>query len=57
MNLIGVAIQALVFLGIIRLVVVGTEALTWAEMGWRRIEGAALRNLWAGAAVAVPSSA
>ena len=53
-NLIGVAVQALVFLGILRLVVVGTEALTWAEMGWRRFDLEAVRNLAFGAAVAVP---
>jgi uncharacterized protein len=53
-NLIGVAIQAAVFLGIIRLVVVGTDALSWAEMGWHRLNGAAIRNLLFGAAVAVP---
>jgi CAAX protease family protein len=53
-NLIGVAVQALVFLGILRLIVVGTEALSWAEMGWRRFDGEAVRNLAFGAAVAVP---
>ncbi len=53
-NLIGVAVQAAVFLGIIKLVVVDSGALSWAEMGWRRFDGAALRNLLFGAAVAVP---
>jgi membrane protease YdiL (CAAX protease family) len=53
-NLIGVAVQALVFLGILRLVVVGTEALSWAEMGWRPLNSGAVRNLAFGATVAVP---
>jgi membrane protease YdiL (CAAX protease family) len=53
-NLIGVAVQAVVFVGIIRLLVVGTGALSWAEMGWRRFDGAAIRNLAFGAAVAFP---
>jgi membrane protease YdiL (CAAX protease family) len=53
-NLIGVAIQAIVFVGIIRLTVVGTGALSWAEMGWRRLDPARFRDLLYGAAVAVP---
>ena len=53
-NLIGVALQALVFVGIIRLTVVGTGALSWAEMGWRRFDSAALRNVLLGAAVSIP---
>jgi membrane protease YdiL (CAAX protease family) len=53
-NLIGVAVQAAVFLGVIRLTVVGTDALSWAEMGWSRVDGPAIRNVLFGAAVAVP---
>ncbi|HEX2755024.1 MAG TPA: type II CAAX endopeptidase family protein [Candidatus Limnocylindrales bacterium] len=53
-NLVGVAIQATVFLGIIRLTVVGTEALTWTDMGWRRLDTNAIRNLLFGAALAIP---
>jgi membrane protease YdiL (CAAX protease family) len=53
-NLIGIAIQAAVFIGIIRLTVVGTDALSWADMGWRRLDRDAGRNLLLGAAVAVP---
>jgi len=53
-NLIGVAIQAIVFVGIVRLTVVGTGALSWAEMGWRRLDPARFRDLLYGAAVAVP---
>ena len=48
-NLIGVGLQALVFVGIIRLTVVGTGALSWAEMGWRRFDGRALRDVLFGA--------
>jgi uncharacterized protein len=53
-NLIGVGIQAAVFLGIIRLTVVGTDALSWADMGWRRFDAQAIRNLLFGAAAALP---
>ena len=53
-NLVGVAIQAAVFLGILRLTVVGTEALSWQDMGWRRFDGVAVRNLLFGAATAIP---
>jgi len=53
-NLVGVAIQAAVFLGIIRLTVVGPEALSWRDMGWSRFNAGAARNLLFGAALAVP---
>ncbi|MEA2518884.1 MAG: protease family protein [Chloroflexota bacterium] len=53
-NLLGVAIQAVVFVGIIRLTVVGTAALSWAAMGWRRFDGSAFRDLLFGAALALP---
>jgi membrane protease YdiL (CAAX protease family) len=53
-NLIGVGLQALVFVGIVRLVVVGTGALSWSEMGWRPLDGASIRNLVFGAATALP---
>ncbi len=53
-NLIGVSLQALVFIGILRLTVVGTNALSWAEMGWRRFDAAAARNLLFGALVSLP---
>jgi uncharacterized protein len=53
-NLIGVSVQALVFIGILRLTVVGTGALSWADMGWRRWNGQAARDLAFGAAVALP---
>ncbi len=53
-NLIGVGIQAAVFLGILRLTVVGTGALSWAEMGWRRFDTDAVRNLLFGVLAALP---
>lgn len=53
-NLIGVSLQAAVFIAILRLTVVGTGALSWAEMGWRRSSGGALRDLLFGGAVAIP---
>ncbi|MBA2381998.1 MAG: CPBP family intramembrane metalloprotease [Chloroflexi bacterium] len=53
-NLIAVAIQALVFVGIVRLTVVGTEALSWSDMGWRRFDGTQLRHFLLGAGTALP---
>ena len=53
-NLIGVGIQAAVFLGILRLTVVGTGALSWAEMGWRRFDTDAARDLLLGVLVTLP---
>jgi membrane protease YdiL (CAAX protease family) len=53
-RLIGVALQAAVFIGIIRLTVVDGQALSWREMGWRRLDAAALRELASGALVALP---
>ncbi|MDQ3127185.1 MAG: CPBP family intramembrane metalloprotease [Chloroflexota bacterium] len=53
-NLVGVSLQAAVFIAILRLTVVGTGALSWAQMGWRRFSGGALRDLLFGAAVAIP---
>jgi membrane protease YdiL (CAAX protease family) len=51
---IGVALQSLVFIGVIRLTVVGTGALSWAEMGWRRFDRDRARDLGAGLALALP---
>ena len=53
-NLLAIALQALVFLGILRLTVVGTDALSWRDMGWRRLDGAGVGNLLRGAAIALP---
>ena len=51
---IGVALQALIFVGVVRLTVVGTGALSWAQMGWRRLDGRAIRDLGTGMAYGVP---
>jgi membrane protease YdiL (CAAX protease family) len=51
---IGVGLQAIVFVGIIRLTVVDSGALSWHDMGWRRLDGDALRDLGHGALLAVP---
>jgi membrane protease YdiL (CAAX protease family) len=53
-QLIGVALQAAVFIGVVRLTVVGTGALSWREMGWRRFNGDALRDLGIGLLFALP---
>jgi membrane protease YdiL (CAAX protease family) len=53
-RLIGVALQALVFIGVVRLTVVGTNALSWTEMGWRRPDAKAFGDLATGAALALP---
>ena len=53
-RLIGVALQGAIFVGVVRLTVVGTGALSWREMGWRRFDGDALRDLGTGLLFAVP---
>lgn len=53
-SLIAIAIQAVVFIGILRLTVVGTAALSWTEMGWRRLDRGQVVNLLRGAAIALP---
>lgn len=55
-RLASVIVQAVVYIGLIRLLVVDTGALSWADMGIRRPDARALRELgggaiWAGAAV------
>ncbi len=52
--LLGVSIQALVVLGILRLMVVGSGALSWHDMGVRRPDGDAVRDLAWGALFAAP---
>jgi membrane protease YdiL (CAAX protease family) len=52
--LISVGIQAILYVGLVRLLVIDTGALTWAEMGVQRLETAALRQMAAGAIWAVP---
>lgn len=53
-SLLTVLIQAAVFLGVIRLTVVGTDALSWADMGWRRFDPAQVAHALRGAAIALP---
>lgn len=53
-QLVAGLLTAAVFIGLIRLVVVGTGALSWAEMGIRRWDGQALNDLALGVAVAFP---
>jgi len=52
--LLGVVIQGLVVVGILRLMVVGSEALSWREMGVRRPDVTVLRDLAWGAVFAAP---
>lgn len=53
-TLVGIGIQALVFVGLLRLTVVGSDALSWSEMGWVPLNGARLRDLAFGIATVVP---
>lgn len=48
------ALTALVYIGLLRLLVVGPGALSWAEMGLRIPVGTAVRDLLLGALLAVP---
>jgi len=52
--LVGVSLQALVAIGVLRLTVVGTDALSWSDMGWRRPDRRSLAELAAGASLAAP---
>ena len=52
--LLGVSLQGLVVVGILRLLVVGPGALTWREMGWTPPSITALREFAGGAIFAVP---
>jgi membrane protease YdiL (CAAX protease family) len=53
-RLIGVSLQAAVFIGVVRLTVVDSHALSWREMGWRRPDVAAIRDLAYGGLLALP---
>lgn len=53
-DLIAVIVQALVFIGALRLLVVGAQALRWSDMGLRGDRAAAVRGLLAGAVYAGP---
>jgi uncharacterized protein len=52
--LLSVVVQTLVYAGLIRLLVVDTRALSWAEMGVRRPNGKAIADLASGALWAFP---
>ncbi len=53
-QLVAGLLTAAAFIGLIRLVVVGTGALSWAEMGVRRFDRQAIGDLALGIAVAFP---
>lgn len=53
-DLVSVAVQALVFIGIVRLMVVGPGAITWADMGFGIAPRRVVRALLEGASIAVP---
>ncbi len=53
-DLLGVLVQAGVFVAVLRLMVVGSDAMRWAEMGLRRRLGDAMRGLLNGAVFAGP---
>lgn len=53
-DLLSVALQALVFVGMVRLMVVGTGALSWADMGFTLDRRRAVSGLVSGAVLAVP---
>ena len=53
-RLASVAVQAVIYAGLIRLLVVDTGALSWAEMGVRRFDRRALGDLASGALWAGP---
>ena len=52
--LLSVVLQAIVYIGLIRLLVVDTGALDWRAMGLRRIDAAAVGEMIGGALWAVP---
>jgi len=53
-QLASVIAQALIYAGLIRLLVVDTGALSWAEMGVRRMDGRAVSELLSGVMLALP---
>ncbi|MES2210165.1 MAG: type II CAAX endopeptidase family protein [Chloroflexota bacterium] len=52
--LLGVAIQGVVVVLLLRVMVVGTDALSWSDMGLRRPDRAAIREFGLGALLAWP---
>jgi membrane protease YdiL (CAAX protease family) len=53
-DLLGAALQAVVFMGVLRLSIVGPGVLRWSEMGWVRDAREALRGFLLGAVFAGP---
>ncbi len=53
-DLLGVIVQGAVFVGVLRLMVVGAGALTWTDMGLARGLGGAARGMLGGAVFAGP---
>jgi membrane protease YdiL (CAAX protease family) len=53
-DLLAVLLQAGVFVGVIRLTIVGPGVLRWSDMGWVGDRAAALRGMWGGAVIAGP---
>jgi membrane protease YdiL (CAAX protease family) len=53
-QLASVIAQALIYAGLIRLLVVDTGALSWAEMGVRRLDGRAVGEVLSGVMLALP---
>jgi uncharacterized protein len=53
-QLIAATLTALIFIGLLRLTVVGSGALTWSEMGIRRFDRRAAADIVAGASLALP---
>ncbi len=51
---VSLLLSTLVYVGLIRLLVVGTGSLSWREMGIRRPDRAALRDFLAGISTALP---
>jgi membrane protease YdiL (CAAX protease family) len=53
-TLLSVTLTALVYAAVVRLLVVGPGAFTWGDLGLARLDTRALRDLAAGAALAIP---
>jgi uncharacterized protein len=53
-QLVAATLTAVIFIGVVRLTVVGTGALSWSDMGIRRFDRQALSDLAVGASLALP---
>jgi len=53
-RLVSVLVQTIVYVALIRLLVIDTSALSWAEMGVRRLDRAAFSEMASGALWAIP---